>query len=140
MRIWSAASSTGQEAYSLAMILREIAESSLVPLAPMPEILGTDISPTVLRIADAATYDAFAMSRGLSAERRDRFFRAVDGTRFRLKNEVRSLVRFKPHNLKHSTDRHGRFDIIFLRNVLIYFSEELRREVVGRINATPVAI
>jgi len=124
LRIWSAACSTGQETYSIAMTLREtmgdLTERSI-------RIVGTDISDTALACASRGCYTKLELSRGLSADRLFRhFIRNDDG--WKISDELRSQIFFQKVNLFEPPEGLGRFDIIFCRNVAIYFSQENRKK------------
>jgi chemotaxis protein methyltransferase CheR len=127
LRIWSAACSTGQEPYSIAMIIAEW-EATYPPKNTTISILGTDLSETALREAQTGLYDGLSIVRGLSPERRTRFFEAVkDG--HQIKADIQRRVRFQKLNLLDSYTSLGKFDVIFCRNVLIYFAAETKRKV-----------
>jgi chemotaxis protein methyltransferase CheR len=98
-------------------------------------ITATDISPSVLKVAKAATYDALSLSRGLSPERRQRFFE-VKGNDAIVVDKIRERVRFQELNLMNRFPLLGRYDLIFCRNVLIYFSAELKNDIVTRMART----
>lgn len=133
LRIWSAACSTGQEPYSISMTINEFQQKNPGQLNIPLEIVGTDISGTVLNIAKQARYDELSLSRGISEQRRKQFFTAVDGNRWQLIDKLRAPVRFTEINLLQSYTLLGRFDIIFCRNVLIYFSSELKTDILNRM-------
>ncbi len=135
LKIWSAASSSGQEPYSISMIFQEYLKSHPGSLTDRLQIVGTDISPTMLEMCRSGVYDALALSRGLSPERKKRFFQQ-EGDLWRVKDEVRNRVRFAELNLMNSYVSLGKFDIVFCRNVLIYFSSELKRDILRRISQT----
>ena len=97
------------------------------------EIIGTDISSTVLHAAKKAVYDQMSMSRGISDARRKLFFNAEDNNRFKIADKVRAPVRFSELNLLQSYTLLGKFDIIFCRNVLIYFSSDLKSDILSRM-------
>lgn len=120
LRIWSAACSSGQEPYSLAMLLLE--ERLRIPDWSI-EIVATDMSEPILQRARTATYSDFEVNRGLSTERRSRWLRP-DPKGWRIADEARSLVRFQKHNLLDGVSGMSRFDLIFCRNVLIYFDQD----------------
>jgi chemotaxis protein methyltransferase CheR len=125
LRIWSAACSTGQEAYSVAMLAVEL----LGPAAAQRlEILGTDISGEVVGKAREAAFSQFEVQRGLPIRALMTHF-TQDGPRWRLKPELRSLVRFEERNLLTDCAALGRFDVIFCRNVLIYFDAPTKTRV-----------
>ncbi len=127
LRIWSAAASTGQEAYSVAMVLSEYASAN--PLkAPSGSIVATDLSESALADARAGLYDGLSIVRGLSQERRSRFFDTVENGH-KIKPDIQRMVRFQKLNLLDSYATLGKFDIVFCRNVLIYFSADTKRQV-----------
>ena len=136
VRIWSAASSSGQEAYSLSMIVSEYLQKRLGSLpANAVQILGTDISPTVLEQARSGIYEGVAASRGLSEERKRRFFKQTE-TGWQVKDDIRKRVSFRELNLMQGYAALGKFDIIYCRNVLIYFSADLKRDILARLART----
>lgn len=133
-RIWSAACSTGQEPYSISMIAQEYSQIRAAGSLSGMEILATDISPTVLEDARGGVFDSMAMARGMSPERRDRFFVPhLDGKSWAIKPEIKQRVKFKDLNLMTSFVPLGKFDVVFCRNVLIYFSADLKRDIIKRI-------
>lgn len=117
LRIWSAACSSGQEPYSLAMMLRE--EQAKFGDWKI-EILATDFSQPILERARSALYSDFEVRRGLSDQRLARWL-VREGPVFRIAPEVRAMVQFRHHNLLDGMATLGKFDLIFCRNVLIYF-------------------
>ena len=129
MRIWSAACSTGQEPYSLAML---IAGSAYARPDLSFDILGTDMSETCLKIARDGRYSAFEVQRGVSEGDRARYFEA-DDKGWRVRQDLRAKVRWAQFNLVQDTYDLGRFDVVFCRNVLIYFDQDTRRRVLQRI-------
>ncbi|MDD3608500.1 MAG: protein-glutamate O-methyltransferase CheR [Halothiobacillaceae bacterium] len=133
VKIWSAACSSGQEPYSISMIFEEY--KSEKPACRLNlSITATDISETVLAAARAGRYDDIALGRGLSDARRTRFFdRGPDG--WTIKPPLRSRVTFSFQNLLGDFTRLGRFDIIFCRNVLIYFSRDTKATIINRMAA-----
>src|SRR5690554_31073 len=134
LRIWSAASSTGQECYSIAMSFLEWRASNPGAMPYGIQIVGTDISNKVLENARQAEYDGLALARGLSPERQKRFFETVEGKKtMRVKPEVREFVSFRHLNLLDSYTLLGKFDIVFCRNVLIYFSVESKRKILSQM-------
>ena len=129
LRAWCAACSTGQEPYSLAILAREVAHL----LAGRPvEITATDMSEGALAKARAGVYSAFEVQRGLSSERRDRWMRP-HAAAFEVKPEIRSAVTFRRHNLLDGSLAGGPFDIVFCRNVLIYFDRDRKAKVLDQI-------
>lgn len=135
LRVWSAACSTGQEPYSISMCVQEYAMSNPGALRAEVEIVATDISPSSLEDAKSGVYDEMALARGLSPERRARFF-WKKGNVVEVRPEIRSRVNFRAFNLSQSYAPLGRFDVIFCRNVLIYFSTDFKRDVLQRMSAT----
>lgn len=132
LRIWSAACSSGQEPYSISITLEEYLASRPGSLPPNIQIVATDISPSMLHDANTAVYDRMSLTRGVSDERRNRFFTPV-GERWQVRPEIRRRVSFRELNLMHSYASLGRFDLVFCRNVLIYFSSELKADILRRI-------
>ncbi|SUS03270.1 Chemotaxis protein methyltransferase Cher2 [uncultured Defluviicoccus sp.] len=118
LRIWSAACSSGQEPYSIAMQIRE--DFSHHP-GWRWEIVGTDISDPILARAGSGAFSTFETGRGLSPERLARHFLPIPGHGHRVTDAVRSMVSFQRHNLLEPAAHLGQFDIVFCRNVLIYF-------------------
>jgi len=131
IRIWCAASSTGQEPYSLAITLQEFSRKVSTQPLQCTEIIATDISPSVLFLATTGRYDQISMSRGMPQELRDRYF-TNSGNIWILTDKIRKMVTFKKLNLQEDFAHLGRFDIIFCRNVLIYFSESFKRRLLER--------
>ena len=129
LRIWSAASSTGQEAYSIAMLLRD---SFPELLGWRIEIRGTDLSRAVLAQARAGTYHQMEVNRGLSADQLARHFRPV-GDAWQVKDELRAMIDFQWMNLTLPWPAIPPQDIIFLRNVLIYFEPDTKRQILRRL-------
>jgi chemotaxis protein methyltransferase CheR len=137
IRIWCAACSSGQEPYSIAMsILEYKAEKSNAFQAGI-QIMGTDISQDMLDNCRSGLYDHLSLSRGLSAERLARFFESAKTGEAReerqLKSEVMKMVSFRPMNLFDSYSALGTFDLIFCRNVLIYFSVDGKKQILQQI-------
>ena len=131
-RVWSAASSSGEEAYSIAMVLADCLEST-----PW-EILGTDISTQVLQGAARALY-SMERARHIPPAYLRRF--CLKGTgehegRLLIERNLRSRVLFRHLNLNVPLPNLGQFDVVFLRNVMIYFSDDTKREVVARVIST----
>lgn len=136
LRIWSAACSSGQEPYSLSMTLDEFERSSPSQPKPVVQIVATELSGTMLAACKAAEYDSLAIARGLSAERLQRYFDPAGPGRWAVKPVVRSRVEFRVQNLLDSYAALGKFDVVFCRNVLIYFSAEVKKDILRRIHAT----
>ena len=129
IRIWCAACSTGQEPYSLAMILDEM-RPSLRGIAV--EIVATDISEKVLSQAREGVYSQFEMQRGLPIRMLLKHF-TQEGTRWRINPSLAKAVSFRPINLLQPFRSLGRFDVVFCRNVLIYFGEATKRDILDRL-------
>jgi chemotaxis protein methyltransferase CheR len=127
LRLWSAACSTGQEPYSIAITLLSVWPETAVREV---RILATDIDRTVLATAEAGVY-AQEQLDGVNPELRRRFFepQAGDKTRWRVSDAVRRLVTFRQLNLLESWPMQGQFQAIFCRNVVIYFDEPTQQEV-----------
>jgi len=134
IRIWSSACSSGQEPYSQSMIVEEFKRSKMGALKRPVEIVATDLSSTMLEQARKAEYDKMAILRGLSTERLGQFFDACPNELWKLKPSVSDRVQFKPMNLMDPYTSLGKFDIIFCRNVLIYFSAELKQDILRRMH------
>lgn len=131
LRIWSAACSTGQEAYSVAMIVQELGAALC---GRKVEILGTDIARDVLARAREGIFTQFEVQRGLSVQRLVRHFRQENG-RWRIAPELRAMTRFERWNLLDDLRPLGRFDVIFCRNVLIYFDPPTKARVMASLAA-----
>jgi len=133
VRVWSAASSTGQEAYSFAMLTDEMFKAAgLESRLDQIEIIGTDISQAALYLAQKARYDSFTMHRGLSEARTARYF-THEGNFFELRPEIRQRVKFLRYNLMDSFAPLGQFDLVFCRNVAIYFSVAFKEELFEKV-------
>jgi chemotaxis protein methyltransferase CheR len=129
IRIWCAAASTGQEPYSLAMSLKEMKDK----LAGWRvEILGTDLSVEVLEKAKAGIYSQFEVQRGLPIQMLVKYFAQVGDT-WQLAPEIRAMVQYRPLNLLGDFGGLGSFDVVFCRNVLIYFDQDLKIDVLNRL-------
>ena len=129
LRVWCAACSTGQEPYSVAMVLQELLGNFT---GWDLEILGTDISDTALMQASAGVFGDLEVRRGLSTDELNRNF-IRDGDSWKVKPHLREIVRFERRNLLDSFATLGEFDIIFCRNVAIYFRPEARRDLYRRL-------
>jgi len=129
IRIWCTAASTGQEPYSLAMAIKSMGAAIA---GYRIDIVATDLSSDVLEKAKAATYSQFEVQRGLPVQLLVKFFDQV-GETWRLAPELRSMVQFRPLNLLNDFSVLGNFDIVFCRNVLIYFDQENKIAVLNRI-------
>lgn len=132
LRVWSAACSSGQEPYGISMMAQEYAREAAGRGPSAVQITATDISPSVLAQAKAGIYDDVALSRGLSSERRSRYFTPVNG-RWQICEEIRRRVTFREFNLMQPYSALGKFELIYCRNVLIYFSPQLKRDILSRL-------
>jgi len=128
LRVWSAACSSGEEPFTLAMLIHRTLGVRLADWHI--EILGTDISEKVLHVAQSGVYNDYAM-RSTPQLVRDRYF-VKEGRNHRINDEIRQMVSFEVLNLKDrmAAKRHGTWDIIFCRNVLIYFDDGMKQSVV----------
>lgn len=129
LRIWCAAASTGQEPYSLAMLLKE---RSAELVGWRVEIIATDISPTVIDRAKAGLYSQFEVQRGLPIQLLVKYF-DQKGDKWQIADSIRSMVQFRTQNLLRDFAPLGPFDVVFCRNVLIYFDEPTRIDILQRI-------
>ncbi|AVX03393.1 protein-glutamate O-methyltransferase [Maritalea myrionectae] len=129
VRIWCAAAATGQEPYSLAMILAAKKHSWLHQGA---EIVATDLSQTALSRAKSGLFTQFEVQRGLSAQQLVQHFTKID-EQWQIAPVLQHMVQFEVHNLLHNPARLGQFDTIFCRNVLIYFDVETKRQILTHL-------
>jgi len=125
LRIWSAACSTGEEPYTLAIMIHRTLGLRLSDW--QIEILGSDISEKALLVAGTARYQSYAF-RSVKPLVMNRYFKKVDDLTHQLVPEIQSMVQFERHNLKDTfgAKRHGIWDVIFCRNVMIYFDQKMR--------------
>ena len=129
LRIWCTAAASGQEPYSLAMLLREMNQQ----LAGFRiEILATDLSNEMLEKAKSGIYSQFEVQRGLPIQQLVKYFTQV-GEAWQIAPEIRAMVSFRPLNLLHDFGHLGSFDLIFCRNVLIYFDQPTKIGVLDRL-------
>jgi chemotaxis protein methyltransferase CheR len=130
LKIWCAAASSGQEPYSIAMMLKDMAHQ-------MPkwkiEIYATDIDDKILDQASAAKYSQFEVQRGLPVQTLIKYF-DEDGDKWALKDEIRNMVKFANFNLLNSMAGMDTFDVVFCRNVLIYFDAPDKTDILQRIS------
>jgi len=129
LRIWCAAASTGQEPYSLAMLLKDM-KGKLAGWRI--EIVGTDLSVEVLEKAKAGIYSQFEVQRGLPIQMLVKYFAQVGDT-WQIAPEIRAMVAYRPLNLLADFSSLGAFDLVFCRNVLIYFDQDLKIDVLNRL-------
>jgi chemotaxis protein methyltransferase CheR len=128
--IWSAASSTGQEAYSLAIMLLEMGLGTW-----NIQILGTDLCGQVLDRARAGRFHQIEVNRGLPVQYLVKYFTRV-GLEWQLREDVRRMVRFERFDLRQSMRSLGPFDLVFCRNVLVYFDTATKKKIMGDIRGT----
>ncbi len=131
-RIWSAASSTGQEAYSISITVTEFLKRNPGAFPKSVEIIGTDISQAAVQQAKDGVYDEYEIIRGLNDQQQRQYFTA-NGDKRRISANVKQRVRFQELNLLQSYSLLGQFEIIFCRNVLIYFSNEIKADILSRM-------
>ncbi len=129
IRIWSSACSTGQEVFSIAIVLTELLGQGQ---AYNIQLLGTDLSDAAVKQASYGIYNKFEIERGLPRERLQRYF-IPNGGDWKIKDEIRSMVSFRKMNLMQPFTGLGKFDIIFCRNVAIYFTLEDRQKLFDKI-------
>ncbi len=132
IKIWSSASSTGQEIYSVSMILNEL--NVKTPNYNI-KLLATDISDAAISQASRGLYNKFEVTRGLSKDKLDKYF-VQDNERWKIADRIRATVTFKQLNLMNPFVGLGKFDIIFCRNVAIYFTSENRLRLFERLAET----
>ena len=129
IRIWSAACSTGQEVYSIAIVLQEaLGDLSRFNI----RIIGTDISDAAIATASEGVFNGIEIARGLSESALTRYFRPF-GAGWKIRDEIRSLATFRRLNLMEDFSSVGTFDIVFCRNVAIYFNDRDRTSLFSRI-------
>lgn len=129
IRIWCAACSTGQEPYSLAILLKE-AGSALSGWRT--EIVATDLSAEAMSKAKVGLYSQFEVQRGLPVQYMVKYFKQVNET-WQIDSAIRAMVTFRPINLLENFSALGTFDVIFCRNVLIYFDRDTKGDVLDRM-------
>ena len=129
LKVWNAACSNGQEAYSVAMTLKEQADM----LSWRHEIIGTDIDRQVLEKAADGVYTQFEVQRGLPIQMLLKYFKQGENNTWLVNDELKSMVKYKPLNLLDNFISMGKFDIIFCRNVLIYFDEAGKKAVLDKL-------
>ena len=132
IRIWCAAASTGQEPYSLAMALKEMAAAQPALAQFRIDILATDLAGEVLERARAGIYSQFEVQRGLPIQLLLKYFKQT-GDSWQIAADIRALVQFRTLNLLNDFSPLGSFDLVFCRNVLIYFDQPTKIGVFNRI-------
>jgi len=129
IKIWSAASSTGQELYSIAIVIKELLQDSTDYSFTLT---GTDISDAAVTQASYGKYNRFEIERGLDKRYLQKYF-TLFGDSWKIKDEIRAMVNFKKLNLMQPFTNMGKFDIIFCRNVAIYFTLEDRKKLFNKL-------
>jgi len=132
LRIWCAAGSTGQEPYSLAICLKEMGAALS---GWRVEIVATDLSNEVLEKSRAGIYSQFEVQRGLPIQMLVKYFKQT-GELWQINPDIRAMVQHRQLNLLHDFSQLGRFDVIFCRNVLIYFDQDTKTSIFGRLART----
>ncbi|MFT7560575.1 MAG: chemotaxis protein methyltransferase CheR [Flavobacteriales bacterium] len=133
VKVWCAACSSGQEPYSISMIFDEFIKSNLTLRNSRLDIQATDLSSNILAKAKAGEYDRLSVSRGMSDIRLRAYFEPMANEGWRVKEILKKNIRYKPINLQESFLSMGKFDIVFCRNVLIYFAPDLKQDILKRI-------
>ncbi|WP_370978946.1 protein-glutamate O-methyltransferase CheR [Agaribacterium sp. ZY112] len=136
IKVWSAACSSGQEPYSISITVDEFIRETLGVSALGLDVVATDLSSEILAQAKQGVYDKLSISRGMSDKRLREYFKATDDKQWAINSDIKQRIRFRPLNLQDSFLSLGKFDIVFCRNVLIYFSSDLKTDILKRIHAT----
>jgi chemotaxis protein methyltransferase CheR len=131
IQIWSAASSSGQEAYSITMELEELRK--IRPGIPPVKMLVSDVSDTILKRAQAGVYSQIEVQRGLPAKLLVQYFDKLENDKWQVKSSLKSSMTFKKINLLEDWGLIGPFDIVFIRNVLIYQNVENKKKVINSV-------
>ena len=132
--IWCAACSTGQEPYSISICAEELRRRNFAMANKQVRILATDISNRVLDQAKNGIYEPLALKRGMTDERLSQHFKAISDGNWEIKPEIRRRIDFRSINLKENFMSLGKFDVVFCRNVLIYFSSQLQQQILTNIH------
>jgi chemotaxis protein methyltransferase CheR len=130
LKIWCAAASSGQEPYSIAMVLNEMSSKFI---GWNNQIIGTDISTDILEKASNGIYSQFEVQRGLPVQFLVKYFEKVDEN-WQISQKLRDMIKYQEFNLLESISKLGKFDIVFCRNVLIYFDQETKGKVLDQIS------
>lgn len=131
IRIWSSACSSGQEPYSIGITINEYMIRNPGAITDY-QVIATDISESMLADARIGEYDKLSLSRGLSEERLERYFYESHG-KWKIRNNVCEKILFRSINLLNGFSTLGSFDVIFCRNVLIYFSVDVKKDILDRL-------
>ncbi len=130
VKVWSAACSSGQEPYTISLCASGIQAKNVS--SNNIQIIATDISETILQEAKSAVYSEFSLSRGIDTSIKNQYFHKIHKG-YKLNKEIVNKVRFQPFNLLKPFSVLGRFDVIFCRNVLIYFTDEVKQDILCRM-------
>ncbi len=133
LNLWSAACSTGQEPYTLAITMQE--EAAKYPGLSM-DITGTDLCTKALNRAKEGLYTQFEVQRGMPIQLLLKYFDQREGNQWQVKDSLKSQVKYSTHNLLESPNYLGQFDIVYCRNVLIYFDQPMKKRVFEHIAST----
>lgn len=129
LKVWSAASSTGQELYSVAIVLQELlGDMSKYSI----KLLGTDISDAAVSQASSGKFNKFEIERGLARDKLTKYF-SMSGQTWKINDQIRALVNFRKFNLMTPFTGLGKFDVVLCRNVAIYFTLEDRKKLFNKI-------
>lgn len=134
IRIWSAACSTGQEPYSLSIAVEEFKKANPGVLVGDVKIIATDISPSALAIAKEGAYPQLALKRGMGDAHLRQYFTQKGDDEWKINDDIKRRIEFRSLNLQSSYSMLGKFDLVFCRNVLIYFSPEFKLDILKRIH------
>lgn len=132
IKIWSAACSSGQEPYSLSILCEEYKEIN--KSNKKVEIIATDLSSHILNKAKAGIFDHLSIERGLSSKRISNFFTQNHDNEWKINPPLKNYIKFEPINLLESFSAMGKFDVIFCRNVLIYFDKDTKMDILQRLH------
>jgi chemotaxis protein methyltransferase CheR len=135
IKIWSAASSTGQEAYSIAITIADFLKANRNAFPHGIEILGTDLSLECVEAAKSGTYDLLSLNRGLTDDVKRLYFTQNEDKTMTIRPEIKKWVSFRQFNLTASFAPLGQFDVVFCRNVLIYFDTARKNRILQDISA-----
>ncbi|MCL2100720.1 MAG: protein-glutamate O-methyltransferase CheR [Fibromonadales bacterium] len=134
IKIWSAASSTGQEPYSIAITVRDFCMGQSIIKKEMVQIIATDISDSCIAKARMGKYDSVAMSRGVSPEQLNRYFVKDSPNSYSISQEIKDMVKFQKFNLQDNPIiLEPNFDLVFMRYVAIYFNDEFKKGLYSRL-------
>lgn len=130
LRIWSAACSTGQEIYSIGIVLKELlGDLNSINIT----LLGTDISDSAIQKASMGRYSKFEVERGMDHSRIGRYFKPLNHNLWQINDEIRALANYRKVNLLQPFSQLGKFDIVLVRNVAIYFDMQTKIRLFGQI-------